>query len=48
MTDLARKLYAHMSARKRWWLMPVTGLLLIAGGLLTLAEGPAPLVYSVF
>jgi hypothetical protein len=48
MTDLARKLSAHMSARKRWWLMPVTGLLLIAGGLLTLAEGLAPLVNFVF
>jgi hypothetical protein len=50
MTGLVRELCSYMSARKKWWLMPIVGMLLIVGGLLMLAQGSAiaPFVYTVF
>jgi hypothetical protein len=39
-----------MSARKKWWLVPVITVLVIVGGLLVLAQGSAvaPFIYTVF
>jgi len=50
MTALASELLAYMSARKKWWLMPILLALLIFGGLLILAQGSvvAPFIYTVF
>jgi hypothetical protein len=50
MNSLARELIAYMGARKKWWLMPVIGMLLIIGGAMILAQGTAiaPFVYTVF
>ena len=50
MTGLVRELSAYMSARKKWWLMPIIAVLLMVGGLLMLAQGSAiaPFIYTVF
>ena len=50
MLSLVKELFAYMSARKKWWLLPVITILLIVGGLLVLAQGSAiaPFIYTVF
>lgn len=50
MMSLVKELFAYMSARKKWWLLPVITILLIVGGLLVLAQGSAiaPFIYTVF
>jgi hypothetical protein len=50
MLSLLKELGAYMSARKKWWLLPVITILLIIGGLLVLAQGSAvaPFIYTVF
>jgi hypothetical protein len=50
MLSLIKELGAYMSARKKWWLLPVITILLIIGGLLVLAQGSAvaPFIYTVF
>ena len=50
MLSLVKELVAYMSARKKWWLMPILTLLLVIGGLLVLAQGSAiaPFIYTVF
>jgi Family of unknown function (DUF5989) len=50
MMAFARELVAFMSARKKWWLLPILLILLVFGGLLILAQGSAvaPFVYTVF
>ena len=50
MLSLLRELASYMSARKKWWLLPVITILLVVGGLLVLAQGSAiaPFIYTVF
>ena len=50
MLSLLRELFAYMSARKKWWLLPVIAIVLVVGGLLLLAQGSAiaPFIYTVF
>ena len=50
MLSLTRELAAYMSARKKWWLMPVIAVLVLFGGLLVMAQGSAiaPFIYTVF
>ncbi|MEZ5925426.1 MAG: DUF5989 family protein [Hyphomicrobiaceae bacterium] len=50
MVSLVRELFVYMSARKKWWLLPVFAVLMIVGGLLMLAQGSAiaPFIYTVF
>jgi len=40
----------YITSRKKWWLVPVLGALLIIGGLLVLAQGSAvaPFIYTIF
>ena len=34
---------------RKWWIIPIVGILLILGGLITLAStGAAPFVYTLF
>jgi hypothetical protein len=42
--------WAYMRARKRFWLLPLVGVLLLVGGLLILAKGSvvAPFIYTIF
>jgi uncharacterized membrane protein YjdF len=50
MLSIAKELASYMSARKKWWLMPVITILLVVGGLLVLAQGSAvaPFIYTLF
>jgi Family of unknown function (DUF5989) len=50
MLALTRELLAYMSARKKWWLLPILLVVLIFGGLLILAQGTAvaPFIYTIF
>ena len=44
------ELWAYMSARKKFWLLPVLIVLLTFGGLIVLAKGSAvaPFIYTIF
>ena len=50
MLELSRELLGYMSARKKWFLLPVLLMVLIFGGLLILAQGSAvaPFIYTIF
>lgn len=50
MLSLLKELIAYMSARKKWWLLPVIFVLVAVGGLLVLAQGSAiaPFIYTIF
>jgi hypothetical protein len=50
MVELFREFGSYMSARKKWWLMPVLAILFAVGGILMLAKGSAvaPFIYTVF
>ena len=50
MLSLMKELAQYMSARKKWWLLPIITVLVIVGGLLVLAQGSAiaPFIYTVF
>jgi len=50
MLSLAKELALYMSVRRKWWLAPVIGTLVLVGGLLALAQGSAiaPFIYTVF
>jgi hypothetical protein len=50
MLSLMKELLAYANARKKWWLLPITTILLMFGGLLLLAQGTAvaPFIYTVF
>lgn len=50
MWALIRELLGYMSARKKWWLLPILLTVLLFGGLLILAQGSAvaPFIYTVF
>jgi hypothetical protein len=50
MLDLAKELALYMTVRRKWWLAPVIGTLVIVGGLLILAKASAvaPFIYTVF
>lgn len=45
-----RELWAYMSVRKKFWLLPVFLVLLVFGGLIVLAKGSAvaPFIYTIF
>ena len=50
MISLLQELWAFMSVRKKYWLIPVILVLLTLGGLLLLAQGSAvaPFIYTLF
>jgi len=50
MMSMLQELWAYLSARKKWWLLPVLMVLLVMGGLLILAQGSAvaPFIYTIF
>ena len=49
MSSFLSELFAYMSARKKWWLLPVIAVLLVVGGLLIVAQGSAlaPFIYTI-
>jgi hypothetical protein len=50
MLSLVTELGAYLSARKKWWLLPVITILVVVGGLLVLAQASAvaPFIYTLF
>lgn len=50
MLSLMSELARYMSARRKWWLLPIMAVLVLVGGLLVLAQGSAiaPFIYTVF
>ncbi len=50
MKSFIKEIMAYMSARKKWWLMPILVILIAFGALLMLAQGSAiaPFIYTVF
>lgn len=50
MKSFLKEIMAYMSARKKWWLMPIMLILVAFGALLILAEGSAiaPFIYTIF
>lgn len=50
MIDLLKDLFAFMRERKKFWLLPVIGVMLVLGALLVLAQGSAiaPFIYTLF
>ena len=45
-----KELWAHMRARKKYWLLPILIAMVIVGGLIVLAQGSAvaPFIYTLF
>jgi len=50
MGDLVRELGAFMLERKKFWLLPIVGILGIFGGLIVITEGSVitPFIYSLW
>jgi hypothetical protein len=48
--SLLSELWAFMRVRKKWWLLPISLMLLLVGSLLVFAQGSAlaPFIYTVF
>jgi hypothetical protein len=44
------QLWAYLTVRKKWWLLPILIVLLVVGGLLVFVQGSAlaPLIYPIF
>jgi hypothetical protein len=45
-----KELWAFLRVRKKLWLLPIIVVMLVLGGLLTLAQGSvfAPFIYTLF
>ena len=48
--SMVEELWAFMRIRKKWWLGPILGLLLLMGLLIVFTEGSAlaPFIYTLF
>jgi hypothetical protein len=48
--SLVKELWLFMRARKKFWLLPILGVMFLLGGLLLLAKGSAvaPFIYTLF
>jgi hypothetical protein len=44
------QVWGYMKVRKKWWLLPILMVMLIAGALLVFAQGSAlaPFIYTIF
>jgi hypothetical protein len=49
-SSLVRELWAFMSARKKFWLLPIIVIMVLMGTLLLFAKGSvlAPFIYTIF
>jgi hypothetical protein len=49
-TGIVGELWMFMSARKKWWLLPVILVMLLVGSLIVVAQGSAlaPFIYTIF
>ncbi len=50
MLSMAREMTRYMRERRKWWLIPIMGVLFLVGGLLVLTKGTAvaPFIYTLF
>ena len=50
MLELLRDLWGYMSERKKYWLAPIIGVMLLLGALIIFAQGSAvaPFIYTLF
>jgi len=48
--SLLKELWAFMLARKKYWLVPILGMMVILGALIVMAQGSAvaPFIYTLF
>lgn len=48
--SLAGELWEFLRVRKKWWLAPIVGVLLVFGALIVLTQGSAvaPFIYTIF
>ncbi len=48
--NLVREFFLFLKQEKKWWLLPLIGVLLLLGILLALAEGStiSPFIYTLF
>ena len=48
--EFLKELWTFLRVRKKLWLAPIIGVMLILGGLLIIAQGSvlAPFVYTIF
>lgn len=49
-TGLLAQLWAFLRVRKKWWLLPITLVMLAVGALLIVTQGSvfAPFIYTIF
>jgi len=49
-TGIVGELWSFFRVRKKWWLLPLTVVLLLVGALLIFAQGSvlAPFIYTIF
>jgi hypothetical protein len=47
---ILKELWGFLRARKKWWLLPIVGMLVLMAGLVLLTEGSAiaPFIYALF
>ena len=45
-----KELWAFMRSRKKYWLLPILGMMVLLGGLIVIAHGSAvaPFIYALF
>ena len=45
-----KELWTFMRVRKKFWLLPIMGMMVIFGGLIVLTQGSAvaPFIYTIF
>jgi uncharacterized membrane protein YjdF len=50
MLELLRDLWAFMRERKKFWLAPIIGVMILLGALIVFAQGSslAPFIYTLF
>ncbi len=50
MTEFLKQFWEFLKVRKKWWLGPIIGMLLLLGILLVLTQGSAlaPFIYTLF
>lgn len=48
--SIVKEFFHFLRTRKKWWLLPIVGLLLMLGMILVAAKGSAlaPFIYSLF
>ena len=48
--SILREIWTYLRSHKKWWLLPIVGVLILMAGLILLTEGSAiaPFIYALF